>query len=112
MNIARKFVVALLAVASTYAQTNGTIVGRVTDPSGSGVPNARIELINQNTGIKADTTASGEGEYVLPRVSPGTYELNVSASGFKTVDRRDIPIQVNQTAREDFALPVGDVASS
>ncbi len=112
MSIHCNLIVVLLAAGSVYAQTNGTIVGRVTDPSGSGVPSAKVELVNQNTGIEASTTASGQGEYVLPRVSPGTYRLNVSASGFRTVVRSDIPIQVNQTAREDFALSIGDVASS
>jgi len=112
MNIRQTLLIALLAAATLPAQTNGVIVGRVTDPSGAQVPSAKVELVNQNTGIKAATTASGQGEYVFPRVSPGTYQLTVSAPGFKTIVRNDIPLLVNQTAREDVALAVGDVASS
>ncbi len=112
MNIRQTLLTALLAAASLQAQTSGTIVGRVTDASGAGVPSAKIELTNQNTGIKSATTGSAQGDYVLPRVDPGTYRMSVSAPGFKTLVRNDIPILVNQTAREDVALTIGDVASS
>jgi hypothetical protein len=112
MNIRQRAILALLAAVTLSAQTAGVIVGRVTDPSGAQVPSAKIELVNQNTGIKAATTASTQGDYVLPRVSPGTYQLTVSAPGFKTAIRNDIPILVNQTAREDVSLTVGDIASS
>ena len=112
MNTKQRVILGLLVAASLEAQTAGVIVGRVTDPSGAQVPSAKIELVNQNTVIKANTTASNQGEYVLSRVAPGTYQLSVSAPGFKTTVRNDIPILVNQTAREDVALVVGDIAST
>ena len=65
MNTKQRVILGLLAAASLEAQTAGVIVGRVTDPSGAQVPSAKIELVNQNTGIKANTTASNQGEYVL-----------------------------------------------
>jgi hypothetical protein len=112
MNIRQMLIVALLAASSIEAQTAGTIVGRVTDQSGAAVPSAKIELTNQNTGIKATVTATNHGEYVLPRVEPGTYQLSVSASGFKASVQNGIEILVNQTAREDVKLTVGDLATS
>jgi hypothetical protein len=111
MNFRLGLLTLLLAAASLQAQTAGVIVGRVTDASGANVPNAKIEITNQATGIKESATAP-QGEYVLPRVAPGNYQMTVSAPGFKTSVRNDIPIQVNQTAREDISLTVGDVASS
>ncbi len=103
---------AFLAAFSLQAQTSGVIVGRVTDPSGAVVTGARIELVNQNTGIKATALASNQGEYVFPIVEPGTYRLSTSAGGFKTAIRSGVTILVNQTAREDVALEVGETASS
>lgn len=114
MNSKQRLLMVLITVTAVglQAQTTGVIVGRVTDPSGSAVPNAKVEIVNQNTGIQMTATSTGEGEYVLTRVSTGTYRLTVSAQGFKTAVRGDIPILVNQTAREDFSLPVGDMATS
>jgi hypothetical protein len=103
---------AFLAAFSLEAQTSGVIVGRVTDPSGAVVTGAKIELVNQNTGIKATALASNQGEYVFPIVEPGTYRLTTSASGFKTAIRSGVTILVNQTAREDVALEVGETTSS
>ncbi len=102
----------VLAAASLEAQTAGVFVGRITDASGAGVPSAKVEITNKATGIKLSATASTQGEYVLPRVTPGTYDMTVTAAGFKTAVRSDIPLDVNQTAREDVALTIGDVSSS
>jgi hypothetical protein len=112
MNIRLGLLTMLLAAASLQGQTAGVIVGRVTDASGAIVQSAKIEITNQATGIKENTTASAQGEYVFPRVTPGNYQMTVSAPGFKTLVRNDIPLLVNQTAREDVSLTVGDVASS
>jgi hypothetical protein len=112
MNFRQTLLTAMLATLSVHAQTTGTIVGKISDASGAGVPNANVELTNQNTGIRATAAVSAQGEYVLLRVAPGTYRLSVGATGFKTEIRNDIPILVNQTAREDFKLSVGDIATS
>lgn len=94
------------------AQTAGSVVGRVTDPSKAAMPLARLELVNQETGIAATSPVTSEGDYTFSRVTPGTYRLTVTAEGFKTFVRRDIPILVNQTARIDVELEVGAVANS
>src|SRR5215471_5519309 len=94
------------------AQTAGVIVGRVTDSSKAAMPLAKVELVNQDTGITANVSVSSEGDYEFQRVMPGNYRLTVTAEGFKTFVRRDIPILVNQTARIDAQLEVGSVATS
>ena len=98
--------------SAAFAQTAGTVVGRVTDASKSAAPQAKVELVNQETGITATSAVSAEGDYAFQRVMPGNYRLTVTAEGFKTFLRRDIPILVNQTARVDVQLEVGAVATS
>jgi hypothetical protein len=102
----------LFAALQLCAQTTGSIVGRVTDSSGATVPAAKVELTNQDTGIANSAEATGQGEFVFPRVDPGKYRLTVSSNGFKTTIKENIDIQVNQTAREDFSLQVGQVSST
>ncbi len=102
----------MLVGSAMFAQTTGVIVGRVVDSSGAGVPKVRIELINQNTGIRETATGTNQGEYVLPRVEPGKYSLSASAPGFKTSIKTGVEILVNQTAREDISLAIGDAATS
>jgi hypothetical protein len=67
----RSLAIVTLLTSSLYAQTSGVIVGRVTDASGAAVLGAKVELVNQATGIKTTATASGQGDYTLPLVEPG-----------------------------------------
>jgi hypothetical protein len=105
-------VAAMLIAAPIHAQTSGVIVGRIVDPSGAGVAGARVDLVNSNTGIKTNTSSTAQGEYVIPLVEPGIYELRANAKGFKTTVRSGVEILVNQTVREDVALAVGDASVS
>src|ERR1017187_731074 len=102
----------LLSAVPLLGQTSGTIVGRVTDPAKAAVPGAQIELTSESTGIAATATPSVEGDFAFPRLAPGSYQLKVSADGFKAQVRRNIAILVNQTARIDVELAVGTVSSS
>ena len=75
MNIRQTMLVALLAAASLEAQTAGVIVGRITDASGAGVAERQSRTRQPEHRHQSTTTGSGQGEYVLPRVEPGTYQL-------------------------------------
>ena len=102
----------LISGLPLLAQTTGTIVGRVTDPAKAAVPLAQIELINESTGIAVATSPTAEGDFTFPRLTPGSYQLKVSAQGFTAQVRRNISILVNQTARIDVELAVGTVSAS
>lgn len=101
-----------LASATLWAQTTGTIVGRVTDPTLAAIPQARVELTNESTGITEVRTPGEEGDFVFQRLIPGNYRLAASAGGFKSVTKRGITLLVNQTARIDIQLEVGSVTST
>ena len=103
------FPLALLALACTLWAQNETAVlaGRVTDPSGLGVPNARVKLTRQSTAASRETLSSAQGEYRLDLLDPGDYSLQVTMPGFKTFEDSKIHLAVAQTSQFDISLTVG-----
>ncbi len=97
------------AIASILpAQTaDGTVSGNVADPSGSGVPNAKVTLKNSATQVAVSTETTGTGFYTFQFVVPGTYEVRVEAPGFQAQVHPDIHVEVAQSVRQDFSLQVG-----
>jgi len=102
-------VLCLFALCSlTLAQIgNANLGGTVTDPSGAALVGAELTLTNAATGFKAKFTSDDRGEYTFRNLTPGTYELEVSKSGFEKYDQKNIGITINQSARVDVPLRVG-----
>lgn len=96
--------------AWAFAQmTTGTILGRVADPSGASIPEAKVTITNTGTGISASFVTGNDGSYVIPYLIPGTYSISAQKQGFKTVTKTGIVLEVNQKARIDLTLQVGSV---
>jgi hypothetical protein len=87
---------------------NGTFLGTVTDQSGGVISGATITITDQDRGITRSLVADSSGEYNAPNLLPGFYKFVVAASGFKTVERPNIQIEVAQELRLDFTLVPGD----
>jgi hypothetical protein len=87
----------------------GTITGIVTDSSGAVVPGATVIARNAATGVEARTVSSSTGNYVIPNLQVGTYELGVSVPGFKSWTRGGLVLSSNETLRVDALLDVGQV---
>jgi hypothetical protein len=102
-------IVGLLALACgiASAQTAGEINGTITDPSGASVPNVPVTATNSETNVARSTTTNTSGLYSFPDLVPGTYQVKVAAQGFDTQIKTNIGLQVQQVARVDFALAVG-----
>lgn len=98
-----------LASDTAYAQ-RATISGRVTDQTGAVIPGARVAAFNVETGIKAETLTNEEGYYVIPYLQPGNYRISVEMSGFKPIVRSGVKLDVQQVARLDFLLEVGELS--
>jgi hypothetical protein len=97
----------LLLFAAQGLCQEATIVGTVTDPSGAAVANAKVTLTNVETGVaKVETTNDG-GQYNAVDIHIGHYDIKAEASGFKTVERKGMVLQVGDRARADFELQVG-----
>ena len=108
---------ALLAISILptvlYAQEfRGTISGLVTDPTGGGVPNVRVIATETRTGTKTQTTTNGDGQYTLPFLLPGDYEISAQVEGFKGFVRKGIHLSSGDHAVIDIRLEVGAVTQS
>jgi len=103
----------IASAAVILAQSDrGTITGTVADPAGAVVANAPIEAKNTQTGAAFQAASSDTGNYTLPQLPVGTYEISVAVAGFKRYVRQNITVGVAQTLRVDIALEVGSAAES
>ena len=102
----------LLAAAATAQSDRGTITGTVTDQAAAVIPNAAIIATNTETGARFDTVTTGTGNYTLPQLPAGEYNLSVSAAGFSTFVQQGLTIQVAQTARIDVSMKIGAATDS
>ena len=74
----------LILSCSLWAQdTRGMISGRVLDPTGAAVPGAVVVVSNPAMATRATLTTTADGIYRAPFLSPGLYDIEVSAAGFK-----------------------------
>ncbi|HEY2468235.1 MAG TPA: TonB-dependent receptor [Terracidiphilus sp.] len=89
--------------------TNGIISGIVFDPGGKAIPGAQILIINDATRIAYSGETNSEGIYALPSLPPGPYRIQVAKSGFKTVIKPDIVLNVQDSLSINFTLPLGAV---
>jgi hypothetical protein len=76
-------IVALLSSGAVAQVTSGTIFGRITDPSGAVVPNAKVTAESKAIGVSRTTTTNTSGDFVFPNMPPATYILMAEAQGFK-----------------------------
>lgn len=98
-------VVALCLAAS--AQDTGSITGTVKDPSGAAVPNADVVVTSPDHGIDRHTTSNSSGDYNESALPGGTYDVIVTAPGFKKYQAKGVKLDVAQKARVDIPLQVG-----
>jgi hypothetical protein len=97
---------------AAYGQGTASIVGTVTDATGAVVPNAKITITNLDQGFVRTTDTNTAGSYDAPELPIGRFQVQVEASGFKTYDRTDVTLNVNDTVRVDARLQVGTVGQS
>ena len=93
-------------------QVMAAITGKVTDPSGASVPEAKVTATDIERGSLVTTTTNSDGIYDLPQVPIGIYNVKVEHTGFQAAQESNITLVLNQVARLDFQLKVGDVATS
>jgi len=104
-----RIAVAMYALAGcAMAQTVSTqILGLVTDPTGAAIPEAAVTARRGVTGDVRHSRTNETGNYVFPLLEVGEYEVTCAAPGFKTEVRRGIVLQLQQKARIDFSMQVG-----
>jgi hypothetical protein len=98
--------------ALSAQEYRGAIRGQVSDPQGAVIAGAKITAANKSTGVSVSGTANESGQYRLPFLLPGEYELAAEAPGFRRALRQDIRLNVNAEVQADFQLEVGSSAES
>jgi len=99
--------------SAAVGQANqGAVAGVVEDSSGAVVPNAKLTATGKSTGTVYETVTSSSGSYRFPNVRIGTYDLTVTATGFKSQTLTGILVQVATTAAVDIKLSPGAVSES
>jgi hypothetical protein len=81
--------------------------GRVTDPSGAVIPAAHVSVVNSSSGVKLSAETNQQGEYSVPFLPPGEYEIQIIRDGFKAFRRTGVHLEVDQTAAIDLTLEIG-----
>jgi len=85
------------------------ITGRVLDATQAAITSAAVTVTNQETGIRTATRTSETGNYVVPQLPVGRYEITFEATGFNKAIQRDIDLNVAQTLTLNITLQVGQV---
>src|SRR5262249_23075476 len=90
-------------------EVSAAINGIVTDRSGGLIAGAKVTAKDLERGTTWPTTTNDSGFYIFPRLPVGRYEVRAENPGFQAAVRSDILLQLNQNARIDFTMTVGDV---
>ena len=108
-NLGALFVALMVAALPVAAQEqSGAISGVVTDATGAVVPGVTVEA-RSASGRVSSTVTDTEGAYNFPTLSPGTYEITASLTGFTSVKRPDVRLTLGQSLKVDLGLRVSDI---
>jgi carboxypeptidase family protein/TonB-dependent receptor-like protein len=112
MSIKKLIVISLLA-ACALAQTDRAIVtGTVTDSSGAAIPGAKVTARNVATNVGASTETTSSGDFAIPALPVGTYEVRIEKQGFKAAVRSEVILNSGASVSVNATLEVGAVSES
>lgn len=101
-----------IAVSGWAQLYTGSVTGVVTDPQNATVPNAEVNLVDSKKGFVFNAPTESNGRYLIRSVPPGTYNITVTAPGFRPETRNALAFQVNQNLTVDFSLRLGNTSES
>jgi hypothetical protein len=103
------FLAVILTCFPLFSQGSaGRIDGTITDQTGGAIPAAKVTITDVQRGVARNLTTDAAGAYAAPNLTPGTYTVHVEFMGFRSVDRKDLVIEVGQELRVDVALQPGE----
>ena len=110
-------VVAFLAIMGTprcawSQEVTAAVVGTVDDPSGAPIRGAKVVATDTQRGTVYESETNEAGAYNINRVPVGTYDLKVTATGFQTAIHPTFTLVLNQIARIDVQMKVGQVSET
>src|SRR5437762_10050532 len=113
MGIYKLAVLALLVSLPAFSQAiTAKVSGTVSDPSGAVVPNASVTIRNQQTSQARSAKTDSAGGYEFSFLPIGSYSLSVEATGFQKAEVAPFPLSVDQEARVDVKMTIGQAAET
>src|SRR5580698_6518701 len=97
-------ILTLMICPAMHGQATGSFSGNVLDKSGSGIAGATVIATSQTTGLTRDTKTDSAGHYLLPLLPVGIYTVHVDATGFQSVESKDLKLQTEEARELDFPL--------
>ncbi len=106
---------AILVLSSSVVwgqSTTSSLTGTIADSTGALVPGASVTVTSKATNIAYHASVDAQGSYRVSQLPPGSYSVQITASGFQTYNIQEITLQVDQQARQDIALSVGQASQT
>src|SRR3989442_467504 len=101
------FAIVLVCVALFSQGSTGRILGSITDQTGAVIPGVTVTIRDVDRGTSRTLITDEAGIYNAPNLLPGTYTIRMELSGFATVERQNVKLEVGQDIRIDVALRPG-----
>ena len=103
----------LLCAGAAFAQRDlATLAGTITDSSGGVVANAKVTITESSTGQVYNTLTNSVGEFVRPALKPSTYNVSVTAPGFRTAEQNSVILSAGERTAVNITLTVGEVGQT
>src|ERR1035438_6849017 len=99
--------IAMCGISARAQYEDGSLVGSIHDATGAAVGNAAVTVTNVNTGNIIKIVASGTGDYEVPSLRVGVYNIEATAPGFAPAEARNITVAVAGRQRIDLTLKIG-----
>src|SRR5262245_37171481 len=105
--------IAMTIAATAWAQVDtGVITGRITDPTGSSVPNVKVTVVQPATSFRFEALTNTEGIFRVQSLAPGVYQVTFAGAGFKRLTQDNIVLQTGAVMPVDARLEIGSASES
>ncbi|HWR49528.1 MAG TPA: carboxypeptidase regulatory-like domain-containing protein [Bryobacteraceae bacterium] len=101
-----------LSLSGWSQEFRATLTGVVSDVQGAVIPGAKVVATHVDTGAKFNTVSGAEGQYTMPFMNPGRYNISAEVPGFKTYLRENVQLSTNARVTLDMRLEIGNLAES
>ena len=102
----------LVCIGGPLLAQSASVSGNVVDTQGAAVKGADVDLTNTDTGVRLKTVSRSDGNFILPPVVPGHYQMKVMASGFRPWTDTGITVEIGEIKTVKAVLPVGAVSDA
>ena len=92
--------------------TSGSIIGNIHDQSGAVIPNAKVTATDIGKGSSTSVLTNGSGDFTIPFLLPGTYDVAVESAGFKKTVSHNVILDIDQKQRVDLDLSPGGTSET